>query len=241
MTTHQLLLLFLRRWYVYVLAILVVGLAVFSLNNSPRIYSATAELEFQAPKRLPRQVAKENPVSTLIYFTGAVVKKYDAEFPNIPLSSPNATLFGNGIHEGVAVEAAAVGNQWVINFVRPVVQIQVASSNPDEVLPTIERVAAELKDMSRSMQMEAGTDPRYFVTSDIDFNLVTVYSFGQTRTGRYLGTATLIGVALLLATLVARGIDRFILTNKGPAGTETDQDTNGSASKAPEPVKFTPR
>lgn len=237
MTMRELFSLILRRWYVYVVALLVVGVAIFSLNSSPRIYSATAELEFHAPGKRPPSLEEEDLENTLIDFTGAVVRKYDADFPNSSLSSPNATLFGNGIREGVAVEVAATGNQWVISFVRPVAVIQVASTKSADVLPTIERVAAELDATARSLQGEAGADERYYMTSAIDLDLVTVYSFGQTRTGRYLGTGTLIGVALLLATLAARGIERYLLLRRALASSAAEPRTGASAAGTAEPVR----
>lgn len=235
MTTHELFLLILRRWYVFVIAIVIAGVTIFGLNSTPRIYSATAELEIQAPKSMPANIAGEDPRETLISYTGALIKRYEAEYPNDQLSSPNATLFGNGMREGVAVQAVASGNQWVINFTRSAASIQVASTQWAEVMPTIKRVATELDTVSKAMQRETGAKERYYITTSIDLDLVTVYSFGQTRTSRYLGTGTMIGVGLLLATLVAKGIDRIALLRKRLSDSTIVAPRHDNFSVAPQP------
>lgn len=209
MTMYELFGLVKRRWYIYVAGLLVVIATVMWLGATPRIFTATAELEFVQPRTLPDDLVNEDQRDTLIKFAGAVAHKYDEEHPNLKLSSPSASIFGNGLREGVTVQLAAVGNQWTTSFVRPVIQIQVASSNGDFVLPRIHEAASAVDAISVAMQQEAGSAEAYQITTNMDLDLVTVNSFGQTRTGRVSGAAVLFGACMVLATMTGQLLDRF--------------------------------
>lgn len=212
-----------RRWYVYFAGILIVIVSVIGLSAAPSVYTATAELHFDSPVRLPPALEGTDQRETLTFFASAVTSKYDAGFPNVRLSSPNATLFGNGFREGVAVELAATGSQWAISNDRPVVMINVASPRSEDVLPTIRRVAGELESISRGLQRDAGAAETYQIRSSMDLDLVTISSFGQTKAGRVGGSVVLFSTSMILSTLVAQFLDeakrwRAAIAPKAAAG-----------------------
>lgn len=209
MTMYDLFRLVVRRWYVYALGLLIVVSTAVWLDNSPRIYTATAELQFVQPTTLPEDIAGKDQRDTLIKFAGAVARKYDDAYPNLRLSSPSASIFGNGTREGIAVHLAAVGNQWTTTFVRPVIQIQIATPDGDSVLPKIREVASKIDAIALAMQDGAGAAKNYEITTSVDLDLVTVNSFGHTRTGRVSGAGVLFGATMILATLTAIGLDKL--------------------------------
>lgn len=219
MTMYELFGLVRRRWYLYAASLLIVVVTVLWLGNTPRIFTATAELEFVQPRTLPKDLVNEDQRDTLIKFAGAVAHKYDEAHPNLDLSSPSASIFGNGMREGVTVHLAAVGNQWTTSFVRPVIQIQVASANGEAVMPRIREVAAAVDSISVAMQQRAGSAKAYQITTSMDLDLVTVNSFGQTRTGRVSGAAVLLGTGMVLATMAGRLLDRVALFREQSAPT----------------------
>ncbi|MGP5382726.1 hypothetical protein ACTXL8_11150 [Glutamicibacter arilaitensis] len=227
MTMHELFGLVKRRWYIYAAGLLVASATVMWLGTTPRVFTATAELEFVQPRKLPDDLVNEDQRDTLIKFAGAVAHKYDEAHPNLQLSSPSASIFGNGLREGTAVQLAAVGNQWTTSFVRPVIQIQVASSNGDAVLPRIREIASAVESISVAMQQQAGTTKAYQITTNMDLDLVTVNSFGQTRTGRVSGAAVLLGACIVLATITGQLLDRVARFSEQSSKRRKSSDTSG--------------
>lgn len=210
MTVHELAGRILRRWYVYAVMLGLVLLLILLFGNSPRIYSTTAEVNFDAPAKVSSDRQNQNNTETLIDFAGAVVTTFDAKNQNIVLSSPNASVFGNGVRVGTSVSLASFGSQWETGFDRPTAVVRVAEDNPDAVASRVKIIAEQLSTIGQQLQREAGVKVPDRITTSIDLDSLSVSSFGQTRTGKYKATAVLLSVGFIAATLAAIVLDRCV-------------------------------
>jgi|GEM_PF-5018751 len=230
MTVNDLAGLVLRRWYLYVAVFAAVVVVIMSFGNSPRIYSTAAEVNFDEPVRLPSERQGRDNTETLIDFAGAVVRAYSAEHPNITLSSPNATLFGNGVGVGTSVSLYSVGSQWVVGFNRPTAVIRVAEDRPEAVAAQVRASADELAAIGRRLQRDAGVPEAAMITTSVDMHSTTIGSYGQTRTGKYKGTGVLLVLAFIAATLLAQAFERWLGSRPRRREVATSRQQRGGRS-----------
>lgn len=213
MTMHELAGLVLRRWYVFA-AFLMLFLLVLPFTRSPDVFMTTAEVNFHTPVTLPKALHDADNTETLISFAGAVVGKYSADRENPVLSSPNASLYGNGIRNGESVALSSIGSQWQVGFDRPTAVVRVAGDSPEQVTATTQEVFVNLSTIANELQRESGVEEKKYITTAMDLDSLNVSAFGQTRTGKYKGTVVFLAVGLVASTLLADALDRWLLDRR---------------------------
>lgn len=214
MTVHELAQLFLRRWYIFGIVLGLLLVFVLAFGKGSQVYSMTAEVNFAAPAQLPSTRQYVDNTETLIDFAGAVVGVYSSRHHNIVLSSPNASMFGNGVRTGSSVSLFSSGSQWKVSFNRPTVIVHVAGTDERQVSSQVRRIVDQLSGITRELQFEAGVKEAAYITSAADLDVVNVYSFGQTRTGKYKGSLVLLIVGFFTATFVADALDRRLSSRR---------------------------
>ncbi|MER1997067.1 MAG: hypothetical protein ABTA24_11310 [Arthrobacter sp.] len=206
MTPAQLQSVLRRRWYVLLAGLCCTGLAFVFLSQSAPVYAAQSDLVFLEPGTpgQGRTLTGTEP-QTLIDFTAIVERQYLAGTKTSKLASPTASLFGTGIREGTSVGMLDTGGQWLSSFSRPVLSVQAAAPTPEKVAAEIDRVHAEVREVSDALQLEAGARPDALITVERAPEELIITSFGKTRMGEakallVLGVA---GVGLSCAAAAA--------------------------------------
>lgn len=121
MTSRELLMLVLRRWYILVLGLsLTGGVGWLALNWAPRVYWAATTVTVMQ--------AASNPLEADSFsLTGIasmlVLRANDGELPN-KTSSPSTTMYGEGILDGDRVRLRDPGGQWSTMIDQPVFFIE---------------------------------------------------------------------------------------------------------------------
>lgn len=207
MTTMGLVRLISRRWYVYVALLIMAVVTIQWISALPRVFVAESAMTFAAPAPIPGDTDYTDFGPSLIAFSLAVDRRYNEEFPSERLSSPSATLFGNGLRDGVSVEMDAVGGQWFPGYNKPTIAVRVAANSEESALSKLHLALEQLEGVSTAMQTEADTPASRSISATYDAQDFLLSSYGQTKTGRAKGAVVTIAIALVVATGASRGLD----------------------------------
>jgi hypothetical protein len=198
-----------RRWYFYVIALVVAGVVVLMSNTSPRVYTAQAQVSFEPPLSAAQSEEWVDYTETMIHFSKIIDMTYAAGDPSIDLSAPRATLFGNGVREGKSIELFTSGNQWVRRLDRPVIVVNINSTDMSRALADLESTSRQIAAMSDRIQADIGVPARQRITAEWDKEEFSVSSFGRTRQGILKGSVIMVAATLVFATLGAALAERW--------------------------------
>lgn len=192
MTTRDLLLLLLRRWYV-VLVCGALGLAVTaSVLKQPGVFYARFEVVVLGPRNAVSPNEMESPDYSLSPLAGLLAQDVMAGQRPLPMGSSDTTLFGEGIRSGYRVRVPNTGSQFVPQFSRSVLDVEVV--DPDEAV-----VSAEVERLQR--EIEAALDERQDEFRVIKSLRASVYSSPSDPVIQYVsGRRSRVAAAMLLLT-----------------------------------------
>jgi hypothetical protein len=153
MTTERLFRILLRRWYVVVLGVALVGAVAVRVHQTTGLYWSQVDVVFTAPP------SPENPNNIkadahgLTSIAGMVAAELNRESNTPMTSSAGATLAGQGVRQGFQIRLPNSGGQWATNFDRPVLDVQVIGPDAETVreqmvqqVARIDQVLDELQD-----------------------------------------------------------------------------------------------
>lgn len=230
MTSHDLVHIMLRRWFVVAFFILCAVITVFVLDTKQRHYVAQTELVMVAPGSVAVSGSPYGSTETLVDFAGVVERRFNASSPTQHLSSPSATLFGNGIRNGVSVRLTNSGGQWNYSFDRPILEVQVIDSNIETVHENMQSVESRVRKIVHDLQTDAHAKPKSMISVYSDTEGANITSFGSTRTGRVKGIALICGVAVVISVPFSIALDKLLKRRKAhtnmPATTGISQLEN---------------
>jgi hypothetical protein len=207
MTLADLLVLARRRWRVYALVLVAALTAAVLLQAVPRTYTAESEITFAPPADAANPNLYNSYAETMINYAGVVDRSVDGTFPATKLTAPAATLFGNGVRVGMSVGISTVGNQWMTGFDRPVIVVEVNATTEQQALVEVHQAVQRIREASQRLQDEDGVPVAQRISTLWDEREIAVGSFGNTRESILKGTAVMLCVAVVFATLVAKGSD----------------------------------
>lgn len=208
MTVLDLIGLISRRWYVFVIALVCALAGVLALTTSQRMFVTQTEFVMTAPGTSLGFAPPEDTTATLVDFADIVARQYNAEKPTNVLTSPSATLFGNGLRAGTSVTLANSGSQWSSAFGSPVISVQIVESSGQKVQEQLDDIATRINRITKEVQIKSGAKPESFIVASSDPTRIVIGSFGPTRTSKLKGEAIIMFVAMCLATFIAAGLDR---------------------------------
>lgn len=216
MTTVQLLGILRRRWYVLIVSIACSVAAMSVFSETERVYFAQTDVVFEAPG-VPTVAGVNSGYSeSLSFFAGIVERAVNSGSDSVRLSSPTATLYGIGVHQGKSVALADRGGQWSHVFDRPVLWVQVSDSSPERVAAVMAAVVSDIATTAESMQSLSGAPPGTRITVTTTPENPEIVSFGQTSASRAKGFASMAVVGFGLSAAVACLVDRFALRSRRP-------------------------
>ena len=197
-----------RRWYVFALGILTAGVIIFATGSHSRVYTIEARVNFSPPISVATSSPYAFYADTMLAFTSTVDRVYNGRHPSIQLSTPKATLFGNGVREGVAVAALKTGNQWRSWQDRSVI---VGKANPPseaEALALLHGAIVDLSAITAELQDSSGVPQSRRIVAQWDEREYVVESFGRSLDSASKGAAAIGLVAVAISALVASGLDK---------------------------------
>lgn len=210
MTVHDLMRLVIRRWYIFVLGLACAITGSIALKSEPWTYVANTEFVMNSPVSSLDFEAPEDTRNTLISFADVVSRKFNAEEFTQPLSSPSATLFGNGLRKGTSVKLLNSGTQWQSSYSGPVISVQVIDSTDAAVQQELDDIAVKIKRITKNVQDELGVANNSQISAETDPTRTVISAFGPTKTSRIKGVVLLICLSLGISMLIARGLDSWV-------------------------------
>lgn len=192
-----------KRWYLFLAGFLVAAVGIHLASNAQRIYTAELDVTFDPPDKVIYNEDWVDYTETLIAYSEVVDAAFAEVRESITLSSPQATLYGNGVREGISVDLKTTGNQWVEQLDRPVITIKVSSSDQAFTVSTTTDLAQQIASLSDQLQADAGVPADERITAEWSDQEFALGTFGSSRFSQVKGAAVVMSAALLVAFLVA--------------------------------------
>ena len=133
MTFRDIVAAMLRRWYVPIGVLACAALVTVLLARDGGIYSTSTVVTFVRSATTSLSPDNGADDSSVVAYAGAVVNAINNGRPPAPYSMADAPYYGAGVREGVRVDLADAGNQWVNTFSRSDVEIQIVGRSLEQV------------------------------------------------------------------------------------------------------------
>lgn len=181
MTSSDLVVAALRRWYVVLVGAVVSLGCVYVATHQTPVYWSQVNIMLIGPKDPEFPNYLEDPRFTLYPLVGVVVSDVNGGEPAMLTASTETNMVGQGITDGVQVRVPNLGSQWRFDTTSSHIDLQVAAPTPTEVTrrtdATVSRVAAILD----ARQDEMGISDVMRVTSRAATKDPTIYQVGGNR------------------------------------------------------------
>ena len=214
MGRHQFLRILARRWYILVVALLC-SIAAISWTGSARgVYDARLALVFLPPTSATidnNTLGSNSTAKSLIEFAGIVEREYHGNAPRTRFSSPDATLYGAGIHSGTQVFQPNSGGQWSSRFNEATLIVEAVESNREDAVAAAHTVIGEIQSIAARRQAAAGVAPQNSISLIISDETSRVhYVDGDARRA----AAALLALGLGGGVGAAIAVDRWIVNRR---------------------------
>lgn len=198
MTSSDLVLAAVRRWYVMLVgATISLGFVYLATHQAP-VYWTQFNVLLIGPRIAEFPNYLEDPRYTIYPMVGLVASDLNDGPPRVVTASTDTNMVGQGITDGVQVRVPNLGTQWRRDTRANHLDVQVAASTPEEVEArsgeVVERVGAALD----ARQSELGIARGMRVTSVAATADPTIYQIGGSR----LRAAAASGISGATLTLV---------------------------------------
>ncbi|MCU1447371.1 hypothetical protein [Cryobacterium sp.] len=133
MTVREILAAMLRRWYIPVGILACAALVTVMLARDGGVYTASTVVTLMRSSSTSLSPNNGADDSSVVAYAGAVVNAINNGRPPARYSMDDAPYYGAGVREGVRVDLADAGNQWVSAFSRSDVELQIVGRSLDGV------------------------------------------------------------------------------------------------------------
>lgn len=206
MTSRDVLLAVLRRWYLMVLGGLLTLAGLYYATHQPGVYFTKYEVVLLPPatERWPNKI--EDPHYSLTEMAGLVVTDYN-DGQREPLSaSADTLLYGEGIARGSRVRLPNHGSQWRPLYPTPNIDVQVVGPGAEEVGADARSISRRLGQILQQRQDELGVVPSMRITSLVSPTDPVIAYIGGSRSRAAVGAGA---VGLPLTTILVVQFDRW--------------------------------
>ncbi|TFD84572.1 hypothetical protein E3T61_19150 [Cryobacterium lactosi] len=133
MTFREILSAMLRRWYITILVLTAAAVATAVLANDGGTYTTKTVVSFTRPATSSLSPYNGTTDPSVIAFAGTVAQVVNDGRPPARYSESDAPYYGAGVRQGVLVELANSGSQWVSTFGRSDIELQIVGRSYDWV------------------------------------------------------------------------------------------------------------
>ena len=153
MTTRHFLLAALRWWWIVLLGLaLTSGTALLLASRMPVVYTARTTVTVLPPYSNPFR-ADTTAINGLAVI---LVTRANGGTTTVKTSSPETTLYGEGVRDGSRIRVRDTGGQWAAQIAEPVIYVEAVGPTPEFVAERIERNLSELQADLESLQADLG-------------------------------------------------------------------------------------
>lgn len=191
----------LRRWYVVIIGIACTGLVCLHVVTHDGVYWSRVDVILLAPASNAYPNSLTTRSGDLIQTAGIVETILNGTRQPRKMASTEATIIGQGVVDGFSVTLPDYGGQWAPNFNRPVLDVQVVASSPQEVRARQERIVGEIHSILEDLQAQASVDPVNRITAEVAVPTPTIHHAAGDRQ-RALLMSIVLGSAVTLVSVI---------------------------------------
>ena len=225
MTFREILRSLIRRWYVMLVALACVAIAVPMVSRVEGVYATRVNLVFLPPSS---ETSDANTLhfssESLIDFAAVIERAYNGNAQQPRYSSIDAPIYGDGETSGVKVFLPNAGGQWSSDFRDATLVVEVVDPNRETVTKRLDATIAKVQELARGWQLDAGVNPDQRISVLVSDDTSGV-RFVQGSTVRAAGAIVLLG-------LVAGGVAAVLLDRALSRRSRTRAARNGQAVAA---------
>lgn len=214
MTMGMILSAMLRRWYVPLAVLALVVVATVMLARDGGIYTTRTVVTFMRPAATSLSPSNGTTDSSIIAFAAAVVQETNNGRPPARYSMEDAPYFGAGVREGVLVELANTGNQWVSTIEKAEIEIHIVGRSYEwveakqaEILATVDRIAT-------TQQEAVAASPENQITATVVPLTTNIGYVSPSRTSQVTAAAAMLTVATVIGAWGSVTVDRLLLARR---------------------------
>jgi len=189
-----------RLWPLAVVGLIATFVGSYVAATAPGVYYEQAAVLFMAPNGSGFQPGPDSLVS----MAGLVERQLGEQGP-LALS-PEATIVGMGIGDGIWVRLPNDGDQWQTKFDQENLDVEVVSGNEKQVRAKMEATVAKIQTVLRQDQLSAGARPDQLIDAGMSPPSPPVF-YMRGSSARAGITALALGLVLTLTLMVM--VDRW--------------------------------
>ena len=196
----------LRRWWLFLaIAAVCTGLALVQVVRAAPVYWTQVTVVFLRPAGEEGSNVLAGDEESLIHFAAIIEREFNGAPRSAQVASPNATLYGQGIREGVDVSLPNGGGQWKASFRHPALYVQVVDASEVRVRDALGDTLARIDALVEDQQRESGVSPNNMISTSIAPASALVTQVGG-RESRAVLSTLILAAGLTVGVFV--GIDR---------------------------------
>lgn len=220
MTFHEILSAMLRRWVIPLTLVACATLVTVVLARDGGVYTTTTVVSFMRPDTTSLSPNGSNDLS-VIAFAGAVVQAINNGRPPERYSTDEAPYYGAGVREGVLVELANSGNQWVSAFTRSDVEIRIVGRSFDWVEARRNELVDKVLSIAGSQQVPLATSPQDRITATVVPLTSQIEHITASRTSQLAAGAAMLAAAVTVGAWGSVTADRLLTKRRAAATTKS--------------------
>jgi hypothetical protein len=198
----------LRRWYVVVVGMLLVGLCYAGFAHQSTTYQSLSTVVFVSPGTEPITGVDQDQTDSLVAFATTIQNQMNGGQPVDRLSSSSATIFGVGERKGYQVAVPNQGGQWDDYFPNPNLAIQIVGPTAGWVEKTQTSLVDRINRFTAADQERLGIPASRMITAKLTSPTEPPVNVSATRNMRIRGIGALLIVGLLVSLSAATWLDR---------------------------------
>lgn len=234
MTIGEILSTMIRRWYVPVLTLACVAVATVLLARDGGVYTTTTVVSFMRAASTSLSPSNGANDSSVIAFAGVVVEEANNGRPAARYSTEDAPYYGAGVREGVLIELANSGNQWVSTFSRADVEIRIVGRSFDWVQARQRAAIDTVLGIAEGRQRAIA--PRDRISAAVVPLTVNITAVEASRSAQIAAAGAMFAVGLILSAWGAVTVDRMALARRTRDDAAATRAPAGSVSRAQDGV-----
>lgn len=222
MTFREILSAMLRRWYIPIFVLACAALATAVLASDGGTYTTKTVVTFVRPASTGLSPSNGNTDPSVIAFAGAVVQEINNGRPPARYSTSDAPYYGAGVREGVLVELANSGSQWVSTFSRSDVELRIVGRSAEWVesqqQDLVDRVLATAE--AEQAVLAIPTEDR--IRAIVDPLTMRIEYVSPSRRGQAAAVAAMLSVALIISAWASVTLDRSLARRRATPGSRVE-------------------
>jgi hypothetical protein len=210
MTIREILSAMLRRWYVPIGLLACATLVTVMLARDGGVYTTKTVVSFLRPAETSLSPYNGTTDLSVIAFAGAVVQETNSGRLSLRYSMSDAPYYGAGVREGVLVELANSGSQWVSTFDKSDVEIQIVGRSFDWVETRQRQLVDRVIDVSNDQQAALKISPDDRIMASVVPLTRQIEYVSPSRRGQVSAGAAMLAVTLIIGAWGSITVDRLL-------------------------------